>query len=110
MSPSRRTRPISRVAVTTYSESGLMRNAKAIAAILAALVLGMVAATLITGCQPAKPRGSSVGTTSTTTDAGPQITIPKGEIKDEKPGEASAAEPKPVDKPVLPAGEKPTDG
>src|SRR5947208_345206 len=33
-----------------------MRNLKAWAAILAALFFGAVAATLLTGCQPAKPR------------------------------------------------------
>jgi len=81
-----------------------MRNVKALAAILAALFVGLIAATLITGCQPKKPKGRSVGTTSTTTDASPTITIPKQEIKDEPPPEGKSE-----DK-VLPPGEKPSDG
>jgi outer membrane protein assembly factor BamB len=81
-----------------------MRHLKALAAIIAALFCGAVAAALLTGCQPAKPKiTTNVGTTSTTTDS-PEITIPKTEIKDEKTDEAKSE-----DK-VLPAGEKPSDG
>src|SRR5947207_826557 len=79
----------------------LMRHLKALAAIIAALFFGAVAATLLTGCQPAKPKiGTAVGTTSTTTDS-PEITIPKTEIKDEKPDEEKSSE----KQRVLPAGE-----
>src|SRR3954467_7893384 len=81
-----------------------MRKRKALAAIIAALFCGAVAAALLTGCQPAKPKiGTNVGTTSTTTDS-PEITVPKTEIKDEKPDDEKSA-----DK-VLPPGEKPSDG
>src|SRR6478672_4797460 len=80
-----------------------MRHLKALAAIIAALFCGAVAAALLTGCQPAKPKITSVGTTSTTTDS-PEIIVPKTEIKDEKPDEEKSA-----DK-VLPPGEKPSDG
>src|SRR5438477_12398305 len=82
-----------------------MRHLKALAAIIAALFFGAVAATLLTGCQPAKPKIGTIGTTSTTTDS-PEITIPKTEIKDEKPDEEKSGE----KTPVLPPGEKPTDG
>jgi outer membrane protein assembly factor BamB len=83
----------------------MMRNVKAMAAILAALFFGMIAATLLTGCQPKKPKVGTPTTTSGTTD-GPTITIPKTEIKDE-PADAD----KPADdKPVVPTGETPTSG
>ena len=69
-----------------------MRHMKALAAILAALFFGAVAVTLLTGCQPAKPRIPSVGTTSATTGAAPDVSESKGEIKDEKPAEEKPAE------------------
>jgi outer membrane protein assembly factor BamB len=117
-------------------ESLLMRNLKALAAIIAALFLGMLAATLLTGCQPAKPRIRTSATTSGTTDAPPKIEIPGEEIKDkpveDKPVEKATDDPSPAkkdepqsdarpaeprvdadkpaeDKPVLPRGEPPTD-
>ena len=64
-----------------------MRNLKALAAIIAALFLGAVAATFLAGCQPAKPRVKSLGTTSATTDASPKVEVPQTEIKDEKPAD-----------------------
>src|SRR5436190_22581486 len=64
-----------------------MRNLKALAAIAAALFLGAVAATLLAGCQPTRPKIKSLGTTGTTTDAPSDDTSPKAEIKDEKPDE-----------------------
>jgi len=81
-----------------------MRNLKAMAAILAALFLGAVAATFLAGCQPAKPRIKSLGTTSTTTDASPKIEVPKEEIKDEKPADEKPAEKASEEKPALPKG------
>ena len=53
-----------------------MRNLKALAAILAALFFGAVAATMLAGCQPAKPRIKSLGTTGTTTDV-PSDDLPR---------------------------------
>src|SRR5436190_5340690 len=88
-----------------------MRNLKALAAILAALFFGAVAATLLTGCQPAKPKIKSLGTTGTTTDVAADDTSPKVEIKDEKSAEDKADEKAAEDKPVaIPQGEAPTDG
>jgi outer membrane protein assembly factor BamB len=93
-----------------------MRSLKTFAAIMAALFLGMLAATLLAGCQPAKPKGKPVGTTSTTTDASTDNVAPKKEIKDEpttdkpvdeKPAEEKAADAKPAD--VKPAEEKAAD-
>src|SRR5688572_22294686 len=91
-----------------------MQNVKAWAAILAALFMGAVAATLLTGCQPAKPKISSSGPTSATTSASPDVSDSKGEIKDEKPAEEKPAEEKKDEKaadeaPVVPKGETPTD-
>jgi hypothetical protein len=81
-----------------------MRNMKAMAAIIAALFLGAIAATLFTGCQPKKPRGSSVGTTGTTTDASSAVTAPKIEIKDDKPAvEDKAKDETPADPPAADA-------
>src|SRR5258708_4170492 len=84
-----------------------MRNLKALAAIIAALFLGAVAATFLAGCQPAKPRIKPLGTTGTTTDASPKIEVPQAEIKDEKPADEKAVDDKPA---VLPKGETPSDG
>jgi outer membrane protein assembly factor BamB len=93
-----------------------MRNLKALAAIAAALFLGAVAATLLAGCQPAKPKGKPSLHTGATTDASPEITIPKSEIKDEKPTEdkpvdEKAADDKPADKaaPEKKADDKPAE-
>jgi outer membrane protein assembly factor BamB len=94
-----------------------MRNVKALAAIIAALFFGAMAATFLAGCQPAKPRIKSLGTTSTTTDASPKIEIPNTEIKDEKPADEKpasekAADDKPADEKSAtekPAEEKATD-
>lgn len=86
-----------------------MRSLKTMAAIVAALFLGAVAATLLAGCQPAKPKIKSVGTTSTTTDASTDTVEPKAEIKDEKPAEPTeekAATPK---EDAKPADEKPAE-
>src|SRR5262245_39493615 len=79
-----------------------MRSLKTLAAIVAALFLGAVAATLLAGCQPAKPKGTKVGATSTTTDASTDTVEPKKEIKDEKPAEAKED--------AKPADEKPAEG
>jgi len=82
-----------------------MRNLKAFAAIFAAIFLGTLAATLLTGCQPNKPSAPSPGgSSSTATDAAPTITIPKEEIKDEQPAA------KPADEAPSPKGETPTEG
>src|SRR6476660_1836694 len=88
-----------------------MRTLKALAAIIAAIFCGAVAVTLLAGCQPAKPRVKTLGTTSTTTDAAPKIEVPQSEIKDEKPADEKAAD-KPADEKtdVLPKGETPSDG
>src|SRR5262245_2324028 len=89
----------------------MMRNLKALAAIVAALFLGAVAVTLLSGCQPKKPKGKPMGTTSTTTDVEPQIEVPKTEIKDDKPASEKESAPADADKPaVLPKGEAPSDG
>src|SRR5262245_29064367 len=81
----------------------MMRNVKALAAIVAALFLGLVAVTLLSGCQPARPsRPRAGGTTGSTTNAAPKITIPKEEVKDESPD-------KPAEKSPMPKGEPPTD-
>src|SRR5438552_109396 len=93
-----------------------MRNLKALAAILAALFFGAVAATILAGCQPAKPKIKSIGTTGTTTDASRDDAAPKAEIKDEVPPEGKADEKATEDKPAedkpaaIPKGETPTDG
>ena len=58
-----------------------MRHLKALAAILAALFFGAVAVTLLTGCQPAKPKARRGGTTGATTDASSDSLSPKIEIK-----------------------------
>ena len=58
-----------------------MQNAKALAAIFVALLMGTIAATLVSGCRPAARRGGVGNTGSTTTDSGPRITIPKDEVK-----------------------------
>jgi outer membrane protein assembly factor BamB len=87
-----------------------MRNLKALAAIFAAIFLGTVAATLLTGCQPNKPSASGrSGTSSTATDAAPTITIPKEEIKDETPAARPADKP-PADEAPAPKGVTPTEG
>jgi outer membrane protein assembly factor BamB len=87
-----------------------MRNLKALAAIVAALLFGAIAATLIAGCQPAKPRIGSVGTTGTTTDATRDSSTAKTEIKDESTTEEKAKDAK-EEKPATPASEeKPTEG
>jgi outer membrane protein assembly factor BamB len=80
-----------------------MRSLKTLAAIFAAFFLGMVAATLFTGCQPNKPKVGKVGTTSTTTDASLDVVVPKPEIKDEKPAEPEG------DKAAAPKDEAPKD-
>src|SRR5438105_15938029 len=85
-----------------------MQNAKALAAIFVALLMGTIAATLVSGCRPAARRGGVGNTGSTTTDAGPRISIPKDEVKEEKAADEKAAEEK--EKPVLPKGETPSDG
>src|SRR5690348_1300757 len=85
-----------------------MRHLKALAAIIAALFLGFVAATLLTGCQPAKPKMKRGGTTGATTEVSDSLS-PKIEIKDEKPSEEKAAEKATEEKPVVPKGETPTD-
>src|SRR5262249_38970447 len=89
------------------SESYDMRNLKALAAIAAALFLGAVAATLLAGGQPAKPKGKPSLHTGATTDASPEISIPKAEIKDEKPADEKSADEKAStdDKPVEKAAE-----
>src|SRR5438046_1424374 len=91
-----------------------MRNLKALAAILAALFFGAVAATLLTGCQPAKPKMKRVGTTGATTDVASDSLSPKIEIKDEKPAETAedkaAGDKATGETPVVPKGETPTDG
>jgi outer membrane protein assembly factor BamB len=87
-----------------------MQNLKALAAIVAALALGFVAATVITGCQPPAPTRPGG---STHTDGGPEVTIPSE--KAEKPAEDKPAEDKPAeDKPAEKAtedkaAEKPAD-
>src|SRR5262245_13621120 len=83
-----------------------MRHMKALAAILAALFFGAVAVTLLTGCQPTKPRNRRVGTTGTTTDASSDSLKPKIEIKDEKAAEEKATDVKPAEEK---AEEKATD-
>src|SRR5207245_2013376 len=98
------------ISVPFLSELERMRNLKALAAILAALFFGAVAATLLTGCQPAKPKMKRVGTTGTTTDVASDSLSPKIEIKDEKPAEEKADEKASEEKPVVPKGETPTDG
>jgi outer membrane protein assembly factor BamB len=90
-----------------------MRHLKALAAILAALFFGAVAAALLTGCQPAKPKKPRAGTTGATTDVASDSLSPKIEIKEDKPAEEKAEE-KAADKaadekPVVPKGETPTD-
>ena len=81
----------------------MIQNLKAFAAICLALVFGTAAATLVPGCQPSRPSRPSSPTTSATTDA-PEISIPKEEIKDEKPAEEKpvekSAEEKPAEKSV----------
>jgi len=89
-----------------------MQNVKAWAAILAALFMGAIAATLLTGCQPAKPKISSSGPTSATTGASPDVSESKGEIKDEKPAEDKAEEKKDekaADEATVPKSETPAD-
>jgi len=81
-----------------------MQKLKAFAAIFAALFFGTVAATLVPGCQPTRPSRPSSPTTSATTDA-PEISIPKEEIKDEKPAEDKPIEKATEDKPVEKATE-----
>jgi len=85
-----------------------MRHLKALAAIIAALFFGAVAAALLTGCQP-KPKSKRLGTTGATTDVASDSLSPKIEIKDEKPAEEKAGEKAAEEKPVVPKGETPTD-
>jgi outer membrane protein assembly factor BamB len=71
---------------------------KVFAAIVAALVLGAVAATFLPGCKPSGPSRPGGGTSDATTDSStPQISIPGGEVKDEKASEPKPADEKPAD-------------
>jgi len=86
-----------------------MRSLKTFAAIIAALFLGAVAATLLAGCQPAKPTMKASRVTSTTTDASTDTVEPKAEIKDEKPAEPSEEKPAATKEEAKPADEKPAE-
>jgi outer membrane protein assembly factor BamB len=98
-----------------------MHASKAMAAILAALVTGMVASTLLPGCQPpAPPAGSSApvpdspsadepsGDSLSTDDAAPAATEPASLTEPAPPTEPAATEPAPTEPaPAEPAASEP---